>query len=222
MRMNITRILIAAALITSLTGCLSGSGSDTTQSNPPPVQGPTNAAPTISGTPADAVMTGNSYSFTPVASDADGDALTFSINNRPSWATFDSATGRLSGQPLLGDIGMYSAISISVSDGTATTGLPTFSVEVVQTALGAMTLSWAAPTQNEDGTALTDLAGYKLYYGTSPGSYTEQVTIDNPSVSTYIIENLLPDTYYIVATALNSAGVESRYSGIAVKTVDPT
>ena len=45
---------------------------------------------------------------------------------------------------------------------------------------GSATLSWAAPTKNEDGTALTDLAGYKLYWGTTPGSYPNSVTINNP------------------------------------------
>lgn len=69
---------------------------------------------------------------------------------------------------------------------------------------------------------LTDLAGYKIYYGTTPGDYTQQIRIDNPSISTYLIENLLPETYYIVATAFNTAGVESSYSGMATKTVEST
>jgi hypothetical protein len=80
-------------------------------------------------------------------------------------------------------------------------------------------LNWTAPTQNEDGTTLTDLAGYKLYWGTTPGSYTESVTIDNASVLTYVVENLTPGTYEFVATSFNTSGVESRYSGAAVKLV---
>lgn len=216
------RTLIAAALLTLLAGCLSESTSETTPPDSSQGQPQGNSAPQIAGAPPNAVKTGDSYSFIPSASDPDGDALTFSIENKPGWASFDSATGRLSGQPLLGDIGMYTAISISVSDGQATTAMPAFSVEVTQTALGVMTLSWTPPTQNEDGSALSDLAGYKLYYGTSPGNYTKQIMIDNPSISTYMIENLLPDTYYIVATSLNRAGVESRYSGMATKTVEPT
>jgi hypothetical protein len=85
-----------------------------------------------------------------------------------------------------------------------------------------MSLSWTAPTQNDDGSALTDLAGYKIYYGTAPGNYTQQIRIDNLSVTTDLIENLLPKTYYIVATAFNSAGVESSYSSMATKTVEST
>ena len=85
--------------------------------------------------------------------------------------------------------------------------------------LGSATLSWTAPTENEDGTPLTDLAGYKIYWGTTPGSYTDNATIDNPSVTTYIVENLAPGTYEFVATAFNSTGVESRFSGTATKTI---
>ena len=216
------RTLIAATLLALLAGCLSESGQETTPADNSQGQAQTNSAPKISGAPPNAVKAGDNFSFTPAASDPDGDALTFSINNKPTWASFDSATGRLSGQPLLGDVGTYTAISISVSDGKATTALPTFSVEVAQAALGAMTLSWTPPTQNEDGSTLTDLAGYFIYYGQSPGSYPNRIRIDNPSISTYVVENLLPDTYYVVATSFNSAGVESRYSGQAVKTIDPT
>ena len=178
-----------------------------------------NSAPTISGSPHSAVFAGDEYSYTPSASDADGDALTFSVSNLPRWASFSTTTGRLYGQALLGDIGVYDAIQISVSDGTNTTALPDFSITVTEVALGSMSLSWTAPTENTDGTALTDLGGFKLYFGTSVGNYPNSVRIDNPSINTYLVENLLPDTYYIVATSFNTAGIESSYSNFAVKTV---
>src|SRR5690606_34913941 len=57
-----------------------------------------NSAPTISGNPATTALQGSPYSFTAFASDPDGDALTFSIANRPAWASF-SSSGRLSGTP---------------------------------------------------------------------------------------------------------------------------
>jgi len=164
-------------------------------------------------------MIGDSYTFEPSASDPDGDPLTFSISNKPQWATFDSATGRLLGQVLLGDVGVYDKVRIAVSDGTRSTSLPDFSILVTDSALGSITLSWVAPTQNADGSLLTDLAGYNIYIGQSQGSYSNQARIDNPSISTYVVENLLPDTYYVVATSINSVGVESAYSNVAVKTV---
>ena len=76
-----------------------------------------NNAPTISGNPMTAIDIGSAYSFTPTASDPDGDELTFSVNNQPSWAGFDKTTGTLSGQPALGSVGTYASIEISVSDG---------------------------------------------------------------------------------------------------------
>jgi hypothetical protein len=178
-----------------------------------------NTAPQISGTPATRVNEGQNYVFTPSASDADDDTLTFSISNQPDWASFDDSAGTLSGTPGAGDVGVYSNISITVSDGQASATLGPFDITVDAISLGSVSLSWTAPTQNEDGTTLTDLAGYKLYWGTTPGSYTESVTIDNPSVLTYVVENLAPGTYEFVATSFNTSGVESRYSGAATKVI---
>jgi hypothetical protein len=213
--------LSAVALTFTLVGCLSSGSSDTAsfaEDPPPPPSG--NSAPTISGNPGSAVTVGDNYSFTPTASDADGDTLTFSIQNQPVWASFNSNTGRLSGQPTLGDIGSFAGIVISVSDGQASASMGGFSIDVTQVATSSTTLNWTAPTLNEDGSTLTDLAGYKIYYGRSPGSYTNEITIDNPSVTTYLVDNLTPDTYYFVATAVDVVGTESRYSGEYVTTVN--
>jgi hypothetical protein len=65
----------------------------------------TNSAPVITGTPATAVTAGSAYSFIPAASDGDGDTLTFSIVNKPSWASFSTSTGELSGTPVVSDAG---------------------------------------------------------------------------------------------------------------------
>ena len=178
-----------------------------------------NAAPTISGSPAGAVMQGSQYSFQPTANDTNGDTLTFSIQNRPSWATFNATTGRLQGTPAAADIGTYGNIVISVSDGQASASLASFSIAVEATATGSATLSWAAPTQNIDGSTLTNLAGYRVYWGTSPGSYPNSVTITNPGVTSYLVENLVAGTYYFAVTAFNSPGEESSYSNAASKTV---
>ena len=108
---------------------------------------------------------------------------------------------------------------ISVSDGDANDSLPMFSITVNAVSLGSAQLSWTAPTENEDGSTLANLAGFRLYWGTTPGNYTDSVTIDNPSVTTYVVDNLAPGTYEFVATAYNSAGVESRYSVTATKVI---
>ena len=209
-----TTILALAALL--LSGCLSESSDDEASSAEPP-PGPSNSAPQISGNPATAINIGDDYSFIPTASDPDGDSLTFSIANMPSWASFNSATGELSGQPTLGNIGTYTNIRISVSDGAASASLSSFAISVNQMGNLSTTLSWTAPTQNEDGSALEDLAGYKIYWGTTPGVYTNSATIDTTGTTTYVVENLSPGTYEFVATAYNASGVESRYSSPATK-----
>jgi hypothetical protein len=179
----------------------------------------TNRAPTISGTPATSVMQGTPYSFQPTATDADGDALTFSISNAPSWATFSPTTGRLQGTPSAGNVGVFSNIVIGVSDGKTTVSLPAFSVTVLAVASGSATLTWTPPTQNTDGSPLTNLAGYRIYWGTAPGTYTSSVTLTNPGLSSYVVTSLAPGTYYFVVTARNSAGVESVLSNTASKTI---
>jgi hypothetical protein len=89
-----------------------------------------NSAPQISGTPSTSVNAGSAYSFTPSASDPGGGALSFSIQNSPSWARFSSSTGQLTGTPASSDVGTYSGITISVSDGHASASLPAFSIAV--------------------------------------------------------------------------------------------
>jgi hypothetical protein len=215
-----TCILAGLVALAPLAGCLSGSDGPENQKPAPDDGGSSNQPPTISGNATLAITIGDSYSFTPSASDPDGDPLTFSIDNRPSWASFNSNTGALTGTPTLGDVGSFTNIRISVSDGQASASLPGFRIDVSQVALGSATLSWTAPTQNEDGSALTNLAGYKIYYGRSSGTYSNEVRIDNPGVTSFVVENLSPDTYFFAATALNSAGAESRFSGEAVKTVN--
>jgi hypothetical protein len=178
-----------------------------------------NRAPTISGTPGTAVMQGTSYTFTPTASDPDGNTLTFSITNAPAWATFDTATGRLFGTPGAQNVGVTSGIVISASDGTLSASMPAFSLTVQAVAIGSATLSWTPPTTNSDGSPLTNLAGYKIYWGPAAGNYPNSATLTNPGLTSYVVSNLVPGTYFFVATAVNSLGAESVFSAAASKTI---
>jgi hypothetical protein len=94
--------------------------------------GNSNDPPVISGTPGTSAMVGSWYSFQPVASDPNGDKLTFRISGKPSWATFDSATGQLSGTPTTA--GTFSGIAIRVTDGRTAVSLPKFSITVTSAA----------------------------------------------------------------------------------------
>ncbi|MBA1446416.1 MAG: hypothetical protein FE835_16235 [Gammaproteobacteria bacterium] len=96
----------------------------------------TNQAPVISGSPVGSVAEGSAYSFTPSASDPDGDNLTFSIVDKPVWASFNTATGQLSGTPGASTAGSYGNIGISVSDGTESATLSAFQIIVTAPAPG--------------------------------------------------------------------------------------
>ena len=210
-----THVFVVSALaMTQLVGCLGGE-----EPNPNDPKLPGNSAPQISGTPTSALNFGNAYSFTPNASDPDGDTLTFEVANLPIWAGFSTSNGQISGTPLLGHVGTYSNIAITVSDGAASATLGPFTITVNAVSNGSVTLNWTAPTENEDGTTLVDLAGYKIYWGTTPGSYPNSVTINNASISTYVVGNLSPATYEFVATSFNASGVESVFSNSATKIV---
>ena len=90
-----------------------------------------NDAPTITGTPATIIAEDTAYSFTPIGADVDaGTTLTYSIENKPSWATFDAATGALTGTPGNDDVGITVGIVITVSDGMMTASLESFSLVV--------------------------------------------------------------------------------------------
>jgi len=178
-----------------------------------------NRAPTISGAPATSIVEGQSYSFSPTASDPDGDTLSFTITNRPSWATFSSVTGQLTGTPGSGSVGTYSNIQIRVSDGTVEAALPAFGITVQQAASGSAALSWNAPTTRTDGSPLTNLAGYRLRYGNSPGNYPNTITISNPTITSYVVGNLASGTWYFVLAAYDSAGLESSNSDPVSKTI---
>ncbi|HSN72181.1 MAG TPA: putative Ig domain-containing protein, partial [Steroidobacteraceae bacterium] len=182
------------------------------------VLAPENGAPVISGAPNRSVTAGQAYSFRPNASDPDGDTLTFSISGKPSWANFSTTTGQLSGTPGDADVGTYSNILITVSDGKASTSLSAFSITVEQVSMNSVTLSWQPPTQNSDGTPLTDLAGFKICYGTDSANLNQSVELMNPGLTSAMIENLASGTWYFAVQAKNSAGVFSDLSNIASKT----
>jgi len=178
-----------------------------------------NRAPTIAGAPPTAVKVGQTYSFQPTATDPDGDALTFSIANPPSWATFSASTGKLSGTPTSGAAGSYANIVIRVSDDSETVSLPAFTIDVEQAATGTATVSWSPPTERTDGTPLTDLAGYRVHYGKSSTDLATVITIDNPGITSYVIEGLTSGSWYFATTAFDDQGMESDFSNVASKTI---
>jgi hypothetical protein len=178
-----------------------------------------NKAPTLSGAPLIEVNAGSAYNFRPGAADTDGDKLTFAIGNLPAWAAFNATTGQLSGTPAAASVGTYSNIVISVSDGKASTALAAFSITVADVSNGAASLEWVAPTQNTDGSTLTNLAGFRIVYGTSATQLTQMIQVANAGMSSYVVDNLAPGTYYFAVLAYTSKGAESADSNVVAKVV---
>ena len=208
---------MAALALTVLAGCGGGGGDDGTPATGGPGGG--NAPPTIQGQPSANVMAGQAYSFQPSASDPNGDTLTFSVTNLPAWATFNASTGRLTGTPSATDVATYSNIRISVSDGQASASLNAFAITVADTVVGSATLQWTPPTENSDGSSLTNLAGYRVHYGRSPTQLSQTVEITNSSLSTYVVENLSSGTWYFAVVTVNTGGTTSVLSNVAAKTI---
>jgi hypothetical protein len=212
-------------------GC--GGSSDTTTAAAPsvsatePVQtapapaSVTNSPATISGTPATQAQSGQVYSFTPSAADSDGDTLTFSVQNKPSWASFSTTSGQLSGTPTSAQVGSYSNIVISVTDGTSATSLAPFSITVAAApaSTGSALLTWNAPVANTDGSPVVDLAGFKIAYGTSSGSLTQTVTVSDPTASSYTLQGLTAGTWYFAVSVFTSTGTASALSSVVSKTI---
>ena len=86
----------------------------------------------------------------------------------------------------------------------------------VASAKGATTLSWMPPTANEDGTPLS-LTGYRIYWGVTKDNLTDSITLNNPGLTRYVVEQLKPATYYFVATALSKDGESEPSNVIAMK-----
>jgi hypothetical protein len=126
----------------------------------------------------------------------------------------------LSGTPTAAQAGSYGNITIRVSDGRATASLAAFSISVVGASSGdGAALSWSAPTSNTDGSTLTNLAGYRIAYGTSANALTQTIQVANPSVTNYTISNLSPGTYYFSVRAYTAQGTESAGSNVSSKVV---
>ena len=95
----------------------------------------------------------------------------------------------------------------------------TSAAQSVPSGNGTATLSWDAPTTTTTGSALTDLAGYRIYYGVSASDLSQTVQLSGVGVQTYVVDNLGQGTWYFAIKAVTTAGVESALSDIVSKTI---
>lgn len=176
------------------------------------------SSPGLAGSPATTVAAGQSYRFQPrVVNVGKGRSLSFTIANKPSWASFSSSTGQLSGTPTASQVGVFPAIQISLQAGAVHASLPTFSITVVSpspppTSASSVTIFWQAPTENTDGSVLSNLGGYRIYYGGASGEYSSSIDVSNPGLTSYVVQNLPAGEYFFAVTSYTSAGEESGFS----------
>ena len=211
----------ASPAVTATSSLSSSAASSTSPTQPASSVGTEQPAPQIFGVAATSAKVGQSYAFQPSAKDAGNGTLTFSLSGAPSWLTLDPATGRISGTPTSADVGTDQAILLQVSNGTSSASLAPFAITVVAagTSSGNVSLTWQAPTDNTNGSVLVNLAGYVIHYGSVSKTYTSTITLNNPGLTSYVIEDLPPGTYYFSLTSTTTSGEQSSLSAEASTTI---
>ncbi len=119
--------------------------------------------------------------------------------------------GGCSGAQVTGNAPSDASISTSSTSSSITSTPPSNA--------GSATLTWVPPADNTDGTPITNLAGFHIYYGTSADALTQTINVPGPTATTYVVGDLAPGTYYFAVTAYNSSGTESTQSNIGSKTI---
>lgn len=202
--------LLCAVLSVPIGGCNDPSSQSTSAAPAAPAE--INSHLAISGSPSKSITAGAHYSFHPLVTNASSSSLRFSIANLPVWAKFDAGSGTLSGTPTPLDAGLYPQITISVSDGAASATLPPFALAVLSGSSVVATISWTPPTPEVNQPEPLNLAGYRIYYGTSKAGMTHIVTVSDATSTSYVVDNLSPGTWYFAVSSYDVARAESVLS----------
>ena len=178
----------------------------------------------ISGTPATTAEVGQFYSFTPTVVASAGSSLTYAVANKPAWAQFSAATGTLSGVPSPGSAATDANVVVSVANGARSAALPAFTIAVqpapaTQSVARTASLIWSQPSENTDGSRLTNLAGYVVRYGTSSTSLNSRISVASASATGVEITNLSPGNWQFQVAAVNTANVVGQFSAIVAKSI---
>ncbi len=207
---SVRTAIAVMAVISAVAGCGGGGGGG--GSNDPTTQ-----------LPSASEILSDSTSAPTVTLTATPSLVAFNNSTTLSWTStkIDSCTASggwsgskaVSGSQTTGALGFDTTF---VLDCTGPEGTASDSAMVtVQSGAGTASLSWIPPMTRADGSVLSDMAGYRVYYGTSSGSYPNSIDVPNPGVADYVVENLLPGNYYFVVTAYDASGSESVYSNEA-------
>ena len=180
-----------------LAGCggSSDAGSTSSTDNTPAGASVASATPSVSGTPPSVVAAENRYSFQPTLVNPSGMPVSFTIANKPVWATFGASTGELSGTPSAPDAGSYDNIVIAASDGSTTSALPAFSIKVTAAATTAASSSSSGGSSSSSGSSTTSASAS----GTMVPSATQ-------------IVDSAHNVWTLVGGAVNEGGVAAGYT----------
>jgi hypothetical protein len=151
---------------------------------------------------------------------ASSDAGVFTV----SWVNDKGSEGTATGTETweTGDIALAvgeNRFTIIAEDTEGATAEKSITVNRESGEKGAATLSWNPPESRTDGTALTNLGGFKIYYGRMSGVYDYEIDIDNPSISTYLVEGLNAGDWYFVVAAYDADGLESEHSNEVLREI---
>ncbi|KAA3626088.1 MAG: fibronectin type III domain-containing protein [Proteobacteria bacterium] len=139
--------------------------------------------------------------------------LTWSSSNATSCSASGAWSGGkgTSGNETIGSLTSDSTFTL-VCTGTGGSTTRSTTVTIVVNSSRSVEVTWDPPTTRADGSPLTNLDGYKIHYGTASGSYTQTITVDNASITSYTVDNLTNGTYYFAVTAYDTDAMESGYS----------
>jgi len=185
------------------------------------VDGPENGAVSLTITyPSSASTMDTADTIVSLAGNANSDAGIFKV----TWANDRGGDGIANGAESwqTANIGLElgeNNITITAEDTAGAKASRSIVVNRESAQPGSAALSWAAPTERTDGSLLTDLAGYKIFYGRMPGIYDYQIDINNPGVLTYVVENLVSGNWYFALTAYDSKGLESDRSNEVLRNI---
>jgi hypothetical protein len=84
---------------------------------------------------------------------------------------------------------------------------------------GTATLTWTAPTTNTDGTPVTTLTGFHIYYGTNQSALTQSIAVSGATTTTYEVTGLASGTWYFAVAADAADGTESAQTSVGTKTI---
>lgn len=216
---------LPAAAIVLCQSCAGGSAaskSTTVSDAPPVVAAPSvsaNKSPSISAEAAAYARVGVAFEMQPTVSDTGTGKLTFSVQNLPAWATFDSASGRITGTPATSDVGEYEGITITMADAAQRAATSPFSITVIGAATGVATLKWETPPIKVDGSPLDDLAGYRIVYGHTADDLDHSVFISDPKQTSFEFTTLDNGIWYFAVIAVNANGLEGPASTPMMKSI---